>query len=156
MQYTTPTEPNPETQPAEYAVWEEKAKAAGYEKYFGQKYTGDTIGYLNNAPFRVNTATYDMSVEPLSNNALSILAMREYTAIDAIGECIPKTIVTAEAQEELDFMTDGLAELITGFTAESIINGVTDESWNNFQNNLEKYNYSFYVDWYNKLCHGEL
>jgi len=156
MQYTTPTEPNPETQPEAYAAWEEKAKAAGYEMYFGQKYTGDTIGYLNNSPLRINTATYDMSVEPLSNNAIRILAMRVYTEADAIGECIPKTIVPAEAQEELDFMTDGLAELITGFTAESIINGVTDESWNAFQTNLEKYNYSFYVDWYNKLCHNEL
>ena len=46
--------------------------------------------------------------------------------------------------------------MINAFTAESIINGVTDESWNGFLSELDNYNYDFYIEWHNKLCHNEL
>lgn len=65
-------------------------------------------------------------------------------------------IVPPEAQEEFDFMTDGLVTLIRGFCASSVMNGVTDETWNGYLNDLKTYNYDFYVDFYNKLYHNEL
>ena len=67
-----------------------------------------------------------------------------------------KNIVPAEAQEEFDFMTDGLYEVIRGFCATSVMNGVTDESWSSYLNDLTTYNYDFYVDFYNRLFHNEL
>ena len=67
-----------------------------------------------------------------------------------------KNIVPADAKEEFDFMNDGLYEVIRGFCATSVMNGVTDESWNSYLNDLTTYNYDFYVDFYNRLFHNEL
>ena len=156
--WTTLNAVDPETaSEEEYSAWVEKMKAVGYEQYIDKQYNGgNTIGYVNNSPFVTSTASYDVEANPELNQSLRLKAIREFVAKDAIGESIPKTIVSAEAQEELDFMTDGLKDLINGFAAESVINGVTDESWEAFQADLEKYNYSFYIEWYNKLCNGEL
>ena len=53
-------------------------------------------------------------------------------------------------------MTDGLNNIINGFFAESVMNGVTDESWNAYLNDLETYGYDYYIDFNNKRAHNEL
>lgn len=131
--------------------------AAGYDNLVGVEFNGgNTVGYVNNAPLTLKAPTYDIEANPTANSVIRLVAMRAYTSAGVLSETIPKVIVPAEAKEELDFMCDGLQELINGFTAESIINGVTDASWSNFCEKLEQYNYGFYIEWYNKLCRGEL
>ena len=83
-------------------------------------------------------------------------ALQKFIDANVIAPPMNQSIVPAEAREELDFMTDGLANTIEKFVADSIINGVTDASWSNFQDELEKNNYSFYLDWYNRYLHNEL
>ena len=53
-------------------------------------------------------------------------------------------------------MCDGLNNVINSFVAESILNGVTDESWNNYLAQLQAYNYEYYIEFYNQLLHGEM
>ncbi len=150
-------DPKEDEDPEGYAAWVEKMKAAGYEHFIGKEYSShESIGNVNNGPLSLELNGVDMEIDPAFHQVLRIKAMTKYTDADAIGESIPKVIAPAEAQEELDFMTDGMNAFINGFIAESVINGVTDESWEAFQADLEKYNYSFYIEWYNKLCNGEL
>ena len=40
------------------------------------------------------------------------------------------------------------------FIADSVLNGVTDSSWEAFMGNLDVYGYSTYIDWYNRLYTG--
>lgn len=155
--YTVPNSVDEEKDPEGYAAWVEKMNEVGYGDYVGKNYAGsNTLGYVNNGPFFLNNASYDVEADRTVNAVTRLLAMRKFIDADALGECVPRTIVSAEDQEELDFMTDGLKDLINGFVAESVINGVTDESWEAFKADLNRYGYDFYIDFYNKLCHNEL
>lgn len=47
-------------------------------------------------------------------------------------------------------------EVIRGFCAASATNGVTDETFNSCLNDLQTYNYDYYIDFCNKLFRNEL
>ena len=46
--------------------------------------------------------------------------------------------------------------MINAFIADSIMNGVTDESWNAYIANLKTYGYDFYIEWYSNYYNGTL
>ena len=56
--------------------------------------------------------------------------------------------------DDRDFGTEGLITYINEFTADAIINGVTDESWNQHLAQLETYNYGYYLEWYQDYLDG--
>ena len=66
-----------------------------------------------------------------------------------------KSIVPPERQEEFDFGTDGLLTYIDSFVAASILEGVTDASWNEYLAQLSVYGYDFYLSWYQDYYDGK-
>ena len=125
----------------------------GYDWLVGKTFTGsNTIGLVDGAPLMLEAEDYE-------TDDLTAWGVQRYVGITNVLEpanvfCpyyMNKNIVPAESQEEFDFMTDGLYEVIRGFCATSVMNGVTDESWNSYLNDLTTYNYDFYVDFYNRL-----
>lgn len=130
----------------------------GYDWLVGKTFTGsNTTGLVDGAPLMLEAEDYE-------TDDLTAWGVQRYVGITNVLEpanvfcpCyMNKNIVPAESQEEFDFMTDGLYEVIRGFCATSVMNGVTDESWNSYLNDLTTYNYDFYVDFYNRLFHNEL
>ena len=129
-----------------------------YDWLVGKTFTGsNTTGLVDGAPLMLEAENYE-------TDDLTVWGVQRYVGITDVLEpanvfCpyyMNKNIVPAEAQEEFDFMTDGLYEVIRGFCATSVMNGVTDESWSSYLNDLTTYNYDFYVDFYNRLFHNEL
>lgn len=129
--------------------------AAGYEWLIGKTYTGsNTTGLVNIAPLMLESENY-------RTDDLTVWGAQRYASLDQYDEYLcpyymNASVVSAEAQEELDFMTDGLDKIIKGFFAESVMNGITDESWNAYLNDLETYGYDYYIDFYNRKAHNEL
>ena len=130
----------------------------GYDWQVGKTFTGsNTTGLVDGAPLMLEAENYE-------TDDLTAWGVQRYVGITDVLEpagvfCpyyMNKNIVPADAQEEFDFMTDGLYEVIRGFCATSVMNGVTDESWSSYLNDLTTYNYDFYVDFYNRLFHNEL
>ena len=111
--------------------------AAGYDWLIGKTYTGsNTTGLVNIAPLMLEAENY-------RTDDLTVWGAQRYVSLDVRRLPLPLlhefTIVPPEAQEEFDFMTDGLYNIIKGFFAESVMNGITDESWNAYLNDLETY-----------------
>ena len=129
--------------------------AAGYEWLIGKTYTGsNTTGLVNIAPLMLESENY-------RTDDLTVWGVQRYVSLDQYDDYLcpyymNSSVVSAEAQEEFDFMTDGLNNIINGFFAESVMNGVTDESWNAYLNDLETYGYDYYIDFNNKRAHNEL
>ena len=152
--YKTIPTPVEAEDPEGYAAYCEKMKEAGYEHLIDKTYNGsNTIGYQNSAPLFVKAAQYDMS-DTTHNTVRRILSEQAFSTV--FSNMTPSVLIPAEITEERKFMTDGLSEYINGFCAESILNGVTDESWNAYLNGLETYNYSYLVEYYDKLIQGTL
>ena len=128
---------------------------AGYEWCIGKTYTGgNTLGLVDIAPLMIERENYRTA-------DLSVWGVQRYVSLDKYDPTfcpfsMNSSIVPAEAQEEFDFSTDGLYNIINGFFSDAIMKGVTDESWNSYLADLENYGYNYYVDFYNKLAHNEL
>lgn len=131
----------------------EMLKAAGYDWLIGKTYTGsNTTGLVNIAPLMLES-------ESDRGEDLTIWGTQRYVSLYSYDPYFCKyymnnSIIPAEAQEEYDFMTDGLKNVIKGFFAESVMNGVTDESWAAFQDNLKTYGYDYYIEFWNKAAHN--
>lgn len=71
----------------------------------------------------------------------------------AIGEenfsqPMSNVVIPSDVNEELTFATEGMSDFIDAFRADAIINGVTDESWNAYVEELASYNYDYYLEVY--------
>lgn len=129
--------------------------AMGYDWLIGKTYTGsNTTGLVNIAPLMLESESY-------RTDDLTVWGVQRYVSLDKYDPYLcpfymNSNIIPADAQEEFDFTTDGLFNVIKGFFAESVMRGVTDESWNAYLADLETYGYDYYLDFYNKLAHNEL
>ena len=129
--------------------------AMGYDWLIGKTYTGsNTTGLVNIAPLMLESESY-------RTDDLTVWGVQRYVSLDKYDPYLcpfymNSNIIPADAQEEFDFTTDGLFNVIKGFFAESVMRGVTDESWNSYLADLETYGYDYYLDFYNKLAHNEL
>ena len=139
-------------------VTDEQLKEYGYDWLIGKKFTGaNTVGLVDIAPLMLEAENY-------KTDDLSVWGVQRYVTIrDVLSPAnafckyyMPNNVISAEAQEEFDFMTDGLYDAIRGFCATSIMNGVTDESWNAYLSDLKAYNYEYYIDFQNKRYQNEL
>ena len=133
---------------------DEDLAAAGYDMLLGitnDTTLGNYIGYNNHYPLLLMGLTADRS-DPTANITVRTLGVDKI--LPFLDEAMSQAIVTAEQQEELDFATDGLADRIKAFIADSVLNGVTDQSWDAFLADLDTYGYPAYIEWYNKLYTG--
>lgn len=133
---------------------DEELLAAGYDKLVGitnDTTLGNYIGYNNHYPLILKGLAADLN-DPTANITVRTLAVNKM--LPYIDESMSQAIVTAEQQKELDFATDGLSDMIKAFIADSVLNGVTDESWDVYIDNLDIYGYETYIDWYNRLYTG--
>lgn len=137
-------------------ITDERLIEWGYENLVGKTYTGsNTVGYVNNGPLAPHAESYD-------ENELAAWGTQRYVAmkaLDAAGQFAPAMnadIVAADKQEEYDFATDGLGDYVKQFVADSVKNGVTDNTWNAFKAGLSTYGYDFYVEFWNAKYHHAL
>ena len=76
----------------------------------------------------------------------AVQAVEEYM-LD-IDEILISRPVDAEKKEERNFIATDLFELVKEYMANSVINGVTDASWDAYLKNLETYGYYEWLEWY--------
>ncbi|MBQ7050151.1 MAG: hypothetical protein IJN87_05915, partial [Firmicutes bacterium] len=112
-----------------------------------------TLMYGNYHPFVHQNHIGDIS-DPYSYNGSRILAVR--AAKPYYSGVMTQQIVDTEDAEELAFATDGLSNYIMAYLADSILHGVTDESWDAYVAGLEDYGHSFMIEWYNRKLNGEI
>ena len=132
----------------------EEANALGYEKYSGSIGTSTwtaSLGLTLCAPLQLYNLT---NPDPTSTNAVRKGGVDLWAPYFA-EQSMSKGIVPGEAQEEFDFATDGLEDYIDSFVASSLVNGVTDETWNAHLASLDAYGYDFYIEWYQKYLDGK-
>ena len=68
---------------------------------------------------------------------------------------LPSRIATEEATLELAAFETDLMNYISNFTADAIMNGVTDASWEQHLVDLEKYRYSDWIAWKQNYLDGK-
>lgn len=134
----------------------EELLANGYESLADS--TNDTtimnsIGYNNYYPLLLDFLSADLD-DKTENIAVRIISVNK--VLPYLSKTMSQAIVTAEQNEALSFATDGLKTVVNAFIADSILNGVTDESWDAYLADLEAHGYSFYVEWYNNYYHNAL
>ncbi len=82
------------------------------------------------------------------------LAMDVWDYVADTEEWMPVRIVEVDVAEVKNMIEPDLEDYLTSFVANSVINGVTDESWAKHLEDLEKYQYSDYIEWQQKYYDG--
>ena len=122
---------------------DEEMIAAGYEKYLGKAGTSAfsaSLGSYIICPLLVNPI--------LKHGHIRRAALAEWSEY-LPKQTMSKGIIPADKNEEFMFMTEGLETAIYAFVASSIMDGVTDESWNNYVEQIDdsrSFTYSFGPD----------
>jgi putative aldouronate transport system substrate-binding protein len=132
-------------------------KKYGYDKYvtsIGTSTLAASLGTVGNFPLVYEAPAPDIINEPTNSSSIRRIAMNAYEPFFE-KEIMSQAVVPAEKQEEFAFQTEGLIDYINSFTANSIINGVTDSSWNEFNKQLDVYNYPYYIQWHQDYYDGE-
>lgn len=129
----------------------------GYDKYItniGTSTFAASLGTVNNHPLVKNAISPDIINDPTNTSSIRTIAMLKSEPYFT-KEAMTQAIIPAEAKEELDFATDGLEDYINAFAAKSILEGVTDETWNAYLKELDRYGYPEYLDWYQRYLDGD-
>ncbi len=127
---------------------DEELKAAGYEKY---------IGKVGTSAFSASLGAYSSSplmLEPIYTKNARRAFLAEYPQY-LPKETMSKGIIPADKNEEFMFMTEGLEDAIKAFVASSIMDGVTDDSWNAFIASLNTLGYDYYLQFYQDYYDGK-
>lgn len=130
----------------------EDAIAFGYEELAGHAGTSAfaaSMGLTNCPPMIVS------SLAPVAgtSGAIRYDAVKQYMPFYT-EQSMSKGVVPADAQEEFDFMCEGLESAINAYAADAILNGVTDENWNAYLKTLDSLNYDYYLEFYQKKLDG--
>lgn len=72
------------------------------------------------------------------------------------GDDIPSKFVDPLAVEERTFIEADLFDFVNGFAAKAIMDGVTDDSWNEYLDELKSYQYYEWLDWYQRYMDGTI
>lgn len=127
-----------------YTPTDEEMIAAGYGDYVGSQGTSKFYGSFGLINYHPVTPSISFAQTTERDNGQAI--MQRFIN----NEYMNRGVVPADAQEELDFATDGLYNAIFESTANFVLKGVTDESWTTYLQKLDTYGYDFYIDWYQR------
>ena len=119
----------------------------GYEEY---------IGMVGTSAFSASLGAYStppVMLEPILQVNARRQALAEWTEY-LPEQTMSKAVIPAEKSEELMFMTEGLDAAIKAFMASSVMDGVTDESWDAFQAQLSALGYDYYIQFYQDYLDG--
>ena len=105
-------------------------------------------------------------ITPEDTEALSGWQMDDYKATPRgkgsvlvedmlMTEYIPNKMIAADAVTERTMIETDLFPIIDNFRAKSIMEGVTDESWNAYLADLEAYRYYEWIDWWQDYLDGK-
>ena len=72
-----------------------------------------------------------------------------------LQEYIPTKMVSAEAETNRTFIETDLFPIISSFRAKSVMEGVTDESWDAYLAELETYRYYEWIQWWQDYKDGK-
>ncbi len=127
----------------------ETAAEYGYEAFannIGTSTWAASMGITVCSPLILESPIVDVEADPTNSTAIRQAAVALSEPFFA-PESMSLAIVPADKQEELEFGTDGMFAYVDAFVADSILNGVTDASWDAYVSGLETHGYSFYISW---------
>lgn len=82
--------------------------------------------------------------------------LADYVWDQLAEDYIPYRFVDPEKIDERSFIETELDTFIGNFRANSIVDGVTDESWEAYKSQLESLQYADWIQWYQDYYDGTL
>lgn len=116
-----------------------------------------TYGVVNDPPLLTKEET------PKNDGEISPSAALRDTMVDQVDEYflpkedqLPQIYVSTEAIDQRTFIETDLFAYIKEFRAQAIMNGFTDDEWNNYVSQLDAYGYQDWLQWYQDMMDGTL
>ena len=82
------------------------------------------------------------------------IALTDYYREYLQDEYVPVRIAPLDKTDERKMIETDLTSYINNYIATSVIEGVTDDSWDEYVSGLEAYGYYDWIQWYQDLCDG--
>ncbi len=146
-------------------LWDEYEDGSGYYFVVPEDTTPEftfehmkyTYGVVNDPPLLTKEET------PKNDGEISPSAALRDTMVDQVDEYflpkedqLPQIYVSTEAIDERTFIETDLFAYIKEFRAQAIMNGFTDDEWNNYVSQLDAYGYQEWLQWYQDMMDGTL
>lgn len=146
-------------------LWDEYEDGSGYYFKVPEDTTPEftfehmkyTYGVVNDPPLMTIDET------PKNDGEISPSAALRDSMIDQVDEWfipkedqLPQVYVSTEAIDRRTFMETDLFAHIKEFRAQAVINGFTDDEWNNYVSQLDAYGYQDWLQWYQDMMDGTL
>ena len=146
-------------------LWDEYEDGSGYYfvvpedttpafTFVHMKYT---YGGVNGPPLLTKDET------PKNDGEISPSAALRDSMVDQVDEYflpkedqLPQIYVSTEAIDQRTFIETDLFAYIKEFRAQAIMNGFTDDEWNNYVSQLDAYGYQDWLQWYQDMMDGTL
>ena len=146
-------------------LWDEYEDGSGYYFVVPEDTTPEftfehmkyTYGVVNDPPLLTREET------PKNDGEISPSAALRDSMVDQVDEYflpkedqLPQIYVSTEAIDQRTFIETDLFAYIKEFRAQAIMNGFTDDEWNNYVSQLDAYGYQDWLQWYQDMMDGTL
>ena len=146
-------------------LWDEYEDGSGYyfivpddtTPEFTFEHMKYTYGVVNDPPLLTKEET------PKNDGEISPSAALRDSMVDQVDEYflpkedqLPQIYVSTEAIDQRTFIETDLFAYIKEFRAQAIMNGFTDDEWNNYVSQLDAYGYQEWLQWYQDMMDGTL
>lgn len=146
-------------------LWDEYEDGSGYYFVVPEDTTPEftfehmkyTYGVVNDPPLLTKEET------PKNDGEISPSAALRDSMVDQVDEYflpkedqLPQIYVSTEAIDQRTFIETDLFAYIKEFRAQAIMNGFTDDEWNNYVSQLDAYGYQDWLQWYQDMMDGTL
>ena len=146
-------------------LWDEYEDGSGYYFIVPEDTTPEftfehmkyTYGVVNDPPLLTKEET------PKNDGEISPSAALRDSMVDQVDEYflpkedqLPQIYVSTEAIDQRTFIETDLFAYIKEFRAQAIMNGFTDDEWNNYVSQLDAYGYQDWLQWYQDMMDGTL
>lgn len=146
-------------------LWDEYEDGSGYYFVVPEDTTPEftfehmkyTYGVVNDPPLMTKEET------PKNDGEISPSAALRDSMVDQVDEYflpkedqLPQIYVSTEAIDQRTFIETDLFAYIKEFRAQAIMNGFTDDEWNNYVSQLDAFGYQDWLQWYQDMMDGTL